>query len=173
MARPAMRFGCTVDGCEQPHRGRGLCTKHLNADRNARRRSAVARAYQRYTDSDVCVMPGCGARPYSRGACLEHQQVTKHRLSPTVIAHLFTDPRCAICDVREHLHIDHEHGRCDHDEKVACDACVRGLLCAGCNHGLGKFRDDAGLLMAAAAYLAQSTAFREESAEISARMPPW
>ena len=59
---------------------------------------------------------------------------------------------CAICKgglddptthQRETLHIDH----CHRTNKN------RGLLCAHCNHGLGKFKDSIGLLRAAAQYL--------------------
>jgi hypothetical protein len=54
---------------------------------------------------------------------------------------------CAICGrVPErlaslHLDHDHEHGH------------LRGLLCNGCNQGLGLFRDDPELLVGAARYL--------------------
>lgn len=58
---------------------------------------------------------------------------------------------CAICGdppsggVRavSRLHIDH-----DHKTKR-----VRELLCNNCNNGLGRFRDDPGLLRAAAEYI--------------------
>lgn len=58
--------------------------------------------------------------------------------------------RCAICAIpfseapyNGRVCVDHDHtsGR------------VRGLLCVDCNHGLGKFKDDTELLMAAVEYL--------------------
>jgi Recombination endonuclease VII len=68
--------------------------------------------------------------------------------------------RCAICgvdatSVKRGLHIDHSHktGR------------VRGLLCVGCNTGLGAFRDNRWLLQAAINYLARHE--RANSAEPS------
>jgi len=50
---------------------------------------------------------------------------------------------CAICTTRPAEHIDHDHrtGK------------VRGLLCFGCNGGLGQFRDSPELLRSAIAYL--------------------
>lgn len=47
---------------------------------------------------------------------------------------------------------------CQTGRRLAIDHChqtgiIRGLLCQGCNTGLGKFQDDPALLNAAAAYL--------------------
>ena len=82
---------------------------------------------------------------------------------------IFQKYRCAICDIHQNalnrnLDIDHCHktGR------------VRGLLCFGCNVGLGKFKDDEKLLLKAVRYLgasrtvqAQSVAEREAASEIA------
>lgn len=59
---------------------------------------------------------------------------------------------CAVCGT------DDPRGRhatfvVDHDHESGA---VRGMLCNACNIGLGKFRDDPDVLVAAAAYLLQT-----------------
>lgn len=58
---------------------------------------------------------------------------------------------CAICGKPENrenrkLSVDHSHGT----------GKVRGLLCSNCNRGLGYFKDNSTLLIAAAAYVKNS-----------------
>lgn len=63
---------------------------------------------------------------------------------------------CAVCGTdrpggRGRFHVDHDHACCPGEK--SCSACVRGLLCSGCNVGLGSFNDDVDRLTAAVAYL--------------------
>ena len=60
------------------------------------------------------------------------------------------DGGCALCGAEKaaegqhrRLHVDHCH----------VTGMVRGLLCSNCNNGIGRFKDDPGLLRAAAEYL--------------------
>jgi hypothetical protein len=60
---------------------------------------------------------------------------------------------CRICGVEASdtvkLNVDHDHGCC----RFGCHECRRGLLCSGCNCGLGFFKDDPDRLAAAIQYL--------------------
>lgn len=55
------------------------------------------------------------------------------------------DGRCAICgEIPDStLHVDHDHATKE----------IRGLLCRGCNTGLGNFKDSPDLLLKAMKYL--------------------
>jgi hypothetical protein len=71
---------------------------------------------------------------------------------------LAQDGRCAICRTEtpggktNAWHIDHDRSCCGTQQ--ACGKCVRGILCAKCNQGLGQFDDDPQRLLQAATYLA-------------------
>lgn len=70
------------------------------------------------------------------------------------------DGKCAICQKEmlvdgERLHVDHDHACCPGEN--SCGECIRGLLCASCNRGLGNFQDDPDALIAAAMYLAKDS----------------
>ena len=66
---------------------------------------------------------------------------------------------CMICSSkpthgRRH-HVDHDHNCCA--GRKTCGKCVRGILCARCNHGIGLFLNDPDLLLTAARYLKSQT----------------
>lgn len=72
----------------------------------------------------------------------------KYGINPEQLEHMLEnqDFKCAIC--KSYLTkpcVDHNHETGE----------VRGLLCDSCNQGLGRFKDDYDLLVAAAKYLAQ------------------
>ena len=74
--------------------------------------------------------------------------------------------RCAICrrQFTRTPHIDHDHSCCP--DRFSCGACVRGLLCAGCNGHLGRCKDDAALLSRYVTYV--ETRRKEEFCQTSA-----
>ncbi|WP_432158660.1 endonuclease domain-containing protein [Streptomyces sp. bgisy153] len=65
---------------------------------------------------------------------------------------------CALCarpPGRRALAVDHDHACCPRkgSRGTTCGRCVRGLLCATCNVGVGVFGDDPARIRKAAAYL--------------------
>lgn len=68
------------------------------------------------------------------------------------------DGRCEICSVELHLVVHHNKDGSVRSSGICVDHChstgaVRGLICSGCNKGLGYFKDDPVRLRAAAEYL--------------------
>ena len=90
-----------------------------------------------------------------------HHQDNKEEIQARRILRIYGLPRsvhqalvakgCAICGSKENLHIDHDHTCCP--GKGSCGECVRGVLCADHNLGLGRFHDDPVMLGRAIAYL--------------------
>lgn len=63
---------------------------------------------------------------------------------------------CAICgkhqtEYKRAFDIDHDHSCCK--GKKSCGKCIRGLLCADCNKGLGLFKDAKEILEKAIKYI--------------------
>ena len=60
------------------------------------------------------------------------------------------DGKCAICGTEKPYNQEGKNFAIDHDHKKGI---IRGLLCHGCNVGLGHFKDDPSLLQRAIDYL--------------------
>ena len=87
--------------------------------------------------------------PEKHRAHIRKNNLKKYGLTPEAFDEMFAlqGGKCAICQIEltegRGTHIDHSH---DTGE-------VRGLLCGGCNVGIGQFRDLPELLRAAARYI--------------------
>lgn len=70
--------------------------------------------------------------------------------------------KCAVCKsplLLADAHLDHDHRCCPGTIRTEClleMRCVRGMLCQGCNFGLGWFRDNPEALQRGADYLRRS-----------------
>ena len=87
------------------------------------------------------------------------QNVKRYGLDPEQFMSMLVrqNNACMICQVpfgAKAPHIDHDHACCSGGK--SCGQCVRGLLCADCNKGLGLFKDDPERLRSAIEYLSAS-----------------
>lgn len=141
---------CSRLGCATKSRAYGLCPKHA-ARKAYRDKNPIDASYK------VCPVEGCQGEYTLRAGlpmCLRHRSHgIKYGLDAAGVVALWDDAKCAMCGETEDLHIDHDHACCDNPKGGSCGACVRGLLCANCNHLLGFAGDKPERLMAAVAYL--------------------
>lgn len=89
--------------------------------------------------------------------------LSRYGLTPESFAELLASQGgvCAICGTGEpagrygQWHIDHDQTCCPspRGKHGCCGRCIRGLLCANCNIGLGNFQDDPVHMRAAADYI--------------------
>lgn len=82
-----------------------------------------------------------------RSCMLERHKITdavrKYGISEFQITALRSNTKCFICKREKKLHIDHCHST----------GKVRGMLCVGCNTGIGALMDDPEVMRSAIAYV--------------------
>lgn len=140
-----MRRTATCHG-DRPHYAKGACRACYDATRNA---SPEGRAKKHRIHAKWYRSRKGREWVFRRG--LRGFGVTVERYEEMLVAQ---DGKCAICGGgpgRRRFDIDHDHSCCPGDK--SCGRCVRGLLCAKCNVGLGSFRDSAAIVDSAATYL--------------------
>jgi len=93
----------------------------------------------------------------------ERKRLARYGLTPETFKELFAfqGNKCGICGNTESGNgrawaIDHDHKCCPPER--ACDKCRRGVLCHGCNTGMGGLGDNAELLFKAILYLGKPPA---------------
>ncbi len=85
--------------------------------------------------------------------CLACKQASRYNISKQELTNLLAlqENLCFICKVTPATHIDHDHACCGGN--MTCGECIRAVLCASCNQGLGKFLDSPDMLRRAASYI--------------------
>lgn len=128
----------------------GDCKRLYDLLQNRRRREELARSRPEELDRRRKQ-----AREYNRANSLKRTHGITHEQFDAILAS--QGGGCAICGASQgdargrRLHVDHDHDCCP--GKTSCGNCVRGLLCNGCNTGIGLLGDDPARLASAVRYL--------------------
>lgn len=149
---------CTVADCTRPHQANGMCASHWRRWNDSGRGDLPTTPITPKPRGELkgpCMREGCAGTSRGSGYCPKHygrlRMFMKYGLKSFDEFDAIYGKHggtCYICSEPlerdgKDTHIDHCHD----------SGKVRGLLCRGCNNGLGQFRDRPDLLRAAAVYL--------------------
>lgn len=148
---------CSYEGCPAPVKSKGLCAAHYQH----KLRHGHTRYQDRKRPPKPCSIPGCQNHAYSGGVCSQHyvrrrRLAEKYGLTPGDVDRMLAEQGgvCAICQGSA----TSVNGASGKTVDFCVDHChvtkkVRGMLCSGCNRGIGLLQDNPELLLRAAAYL--------------------
>jgi hypothetical protein len=147
---------CSVPDCIRPHKARGYCASHWRRWKDSGLvPTTPITAKPRGRLSGPCMRPNCDAASRGSGYCSKHYSRMQAFMRYGLTGWDDFDDlwaraggQCEIC--RVDLDVDGTETHIDHCHQTGV---ARGLLCRGCNHGLGQFQDDPERLYAAAKYL--------------------
>lgn len=153
ISRPLSRSARTH--CPQGHPYDEANTYRNNGRRSCRACSKDRSRIARETNREACnarALRWRRSHPERAAECDNKQMLRKYGLTPQSYAEMLETQEgvCCICSKEcstgRKLAVDHNHETGE----------VRGLLCANCNNGLGRFKDDVGLLKMASEYLTKT-----------------
>ena len=159
---------CSIEGCERDAICRSWCHMHYQRHRRGIPMDLPVGRKRQPSRGGPCFMDGCDIVSIATGLCSRHYyasrtkadraknpdrwlgyHLSRYGITVDDFKAMLTAQggTCAICgDAPERrLHVDHDHRTGQ----------VRGLLCTGCNKGIGCFRDDPDRLRGAIRYLAE------------------
>lgn len=134
---------CRRSGCTDTPFKSSLCETHFNE-----RQDWIDKTGRR------CSVNNCiGSAAGENILCASHKKIaSKYFPTPEAYAAFRAEhPACDLCGADIRLAVDHDHSCCPGGE--TCGNCIRGLLCYGCNVGIGNLRDNPALLRKAAEYI--------------------
>lgn len=152
---------------------RYLCRKHYNQQFRASKRQLKMeenrakleekslRIKPLQNKGEYCLVATCSIRTaHESKLCTTHLNRARNwKIAPEQLVSIFDKSECEICGSSENLVLDHVHGMdCEptHRGSNGCLICFRGLLCSGCNSGIGFLGEDVLRLEKAANYLKTS-----------------
>lgn len=169
-------MNCIVETCDrQVNKVGQMCTTHISRARRGKDLLAPIRGRGKRSEFD-CSIDGCYLPVWSRGWCKKHYERwqrtgdTVSRPRPKIPTRLrmhglneetyqaaldAQGGSCAICfrPFSDDLPacIDHDHGCCR--GATSCGSCFRGILCGGCNKGIGMLQESPEVFASAMRYL--------------------
>lgn len=150
-ARKKREPNCSVELCEEVHYSLGYCVNHYSRLKSTGDLKENV-PFKKFIRGQVgCLVTSCDRPHHSNGVCRSHNTTYRtYNISVDRLVELLSSS-CEICSRTDRLSIDHDHSCCP--GKTSCGKCVRGVLCTGCNRGIGQMMDNPEFLRKAAAYL--------------------
>lgn len=113
---------CSLDGCDKPNYAKTYCRTHYT---RLIRNGTTERITEKNSDQSKLFIS------------------YKYKLDHEWYEYKLTQP-CDMCHEKsENMHIDHDHSCCmiTYSNAVTCGECVRGMVCASCNHLIGHYEN--------------------------------
>ena len=161
LRNPPVTKTCSIEGCDSGVRPpRSECVTHREQIRVHGRAWIGEKPYELtkgYRDSllESCEVEGCSRLQTRRDRklCQNHRNTAlKKAGSEEYYLELLSITHCQMCGTENpDLVTDHDHACCPPGR--ACENCIRGRICSGCNTVLGHSRDDIQTLKKAIEYL--------------------